>query len=382
MPRVKLLTTKSDLAPEHHALFDELAALRGRVSGPTSVVLYSPGLAGPWNGPSEFLHRGTVVEPALAELAMAATARERDCPFIWNAHAPLAHKAGVSEATLAAVRDNAPLDGLPQEQAAVVAYVRQLQRANRVDDAVFATLLQAHGAQWLVELTAFVGRYAALAGILNAFEVLPSPDADPLPVPAPHPLGPSGPARPPLPAPRVEPITRREQVPPEHQAVFDAVAEGRGTVRGPFSILMYSPVLCQRVLQVSDYLRFRGLVAPDPGELAIVATAREKDCPYVWAAHAPLARQAGVRPEAIDAVRDRSPLTAFAPHEAPVVDYVRQLLRTNRVEQALFDRLVAARGVPWLVELTALVGHYGFVAGILNAFEVAPAPNAEALPLG
>jgi len=38
-------------------------------------------------------------------------------------------------------------------------------------------------------------------------------------------------------------------------------------------------------------------------------------------------------------------------------------------------------GVPWLVELTALIGHYGIVSGILNAFEVAPAPDAEQLPL-
>jgi len=32
------------------------------------------------------------------------------------------------------------------------------------------------------------------------------------------------------------------------------------------------------------------------------------------------------------------------------------------------------------VELTCLLGHYGIVAAILNAFEVAPAPDAEPLP--
>ena len=49
--------------------------------------------------------------------------------------------------------------------------------------------------------------------------------------------------------------------------------------------------------------------------------------------------------------------------------------------QPLFDRLRDQHGVPWLVELTALIGHYGIVSGILNAFEVAPAPDAEPLPL-
>ena len=67
--------------------------------------------------------------------------------------------------------------------------------------------------------------------------------------------------------------------------------------------------------------------------------------------------------------------------ERDVVDYARQLLRSNRVAQPLFDRLQSQHGVPWLVELTCLIGHYGIVAGILNAFEVAPAPDAEPLAL-
>jgi hypothetical protein len=51
------------------------------------------------------------------------------------------------------------------------------------------------------------------------------------------------------------------------------------------------------------------------------------------------------------------------------------------VSQPLFDRLRDQHSVTWLVELTALVGHYGIVSGILNAFEVAPASDAEPLPL-
>ena len=37
-------------------------------------------------------------------------------------------------------------------------------------------------------------------------------------------------------------------------------------------------------------------------------------------------------------------------------------------------------GVPWVVELTGIIGHYGFVTGMLNAFEMMPAPDAEKLP--
>lgn len=380
MPRVKLLTAKEDVAPEHYALYDELAALRGRVSGPSSVVLHSPALSKPWNDQSEFLHSGTTVSVASSELAMSATARERDCPYIWNAHAPAARKAGVSEATLTAVRDNLPLDGLPRPEAAVVDFTRQLLRNNRVDHALFDLMLGAHDAKWIVELAGFVGRYSALAGILNAFEVLPGADAEPMPVPMPNRPA-QVPARAVEAAPRTTLITERDQVAEQHRSIFDAVAEGRGNVRGPFSVLMYSPVFCMRVIDVSNYLRFGGLVKPNPGELGIIAVAREKDCPYVWAAHAPAARNAGVREEAIAVVRDRGDLSALTREEADIVDYVRQLHRTHRVVQPLFDRLRDRYGVPWLVEYTALIGHYGMITAQLNTFEVAAPADREQLPL-
>jgi 4-carboxymuconolactone decarboxylase len=381
MARVKLIVDRDDVAPEHHALFDKLAALRGRISGPSTVVLHSPGLAGPWNEVSEFLHRESIVEAPHAELAVCATAREKDCGYVWNAHVPLARKAGVPAETIDTVRGRRPADGLGGPERAVVRYVQQLLRDNRVESGVFEELLKAHDVRWLVELTAWIGRYGALAGILNAFDVTPAAPVDVLPdVPAP--VATTTKVRAPLGAPRVTPVSRRDQVAEEHRLAFDAVAEGRGSVRGPFSILMHSPVLCRRHFDVSNYLRFTSPVKTATKELAIIATAREKDSPYIWAAHAPAARKAGVSDAAVAVVRDRRDLGTLGAADRDLVDYVRQLLRTNRIAQALFDRMQTQYGVTGLVDLTCLIGHYGIVAGILNAFEVAPASDAEALPLG
>jgi 4-carboxymuconolactone decarboxylase len=380
MARVKLIVNKEDVAAEHHVLFDKLAALRGRISGPSTVVLHSPGLAQPWNEISEYLHRESIVEPQHAELAVCATAREKDCGYVWNAHAPQARKAGLTAETIDTVRDRRPVDSLPGPERTVVLYVRQLLRDNRVESEVFDQLLKAHDPKWLVELTGWIGRYAALAGILNAFEVTPGAPVDALPAVA-RPVATSTKTRPPLAAPRITPIMRRDQVAEDQRSIFDAVAEGRGSVRGPFSILMHSPELCRRHLAVGTYLRFNSQVKPESRELAIIATAREKDCSYVWAAHAPAARKAGISDATVTAVRDRGDLMSLPSGERDTVDYVRQLSRTNRVAQPLFEGLKDKHGVTWLVELTALVGHYGIVSGILNAFEVAPAPDAEPLPL-
>src|SRR5256712_3645211 len=251
-----------------------------------------------------------MAEPEHAERAVGARAREKDGGHVWNAHVPQARKAGIAAEPIDAVRDRRPVDGFPGPERAVVLYVRQLLQDNRVESGVFDQLLKAHEPKWLVELTSWIGRYAALSGILNAFEVTPGAPVDALPA-VPRSAAASTKARPPLAVPRITPITRRDQVPEEHRSIFDAVAQGPRSVRGPFSILMYSPELCRRHLDVGTYLRFNSQVKPESRELAIIATAREKEWPYVWAAHAPAARKAGVSNAAVIAVRDRGDLASL-----------------------------------------------------------------------
>jgi len=381
MPRVALIQNREDVAPEHYAIFDELAALRGRISGPSSVVLHSPYLARPWNEISEYLHRDSIVEAQDAELAVAASARENDCPYIWAAHAPPARKAGVSDATITAVRDRGSLETLPASEAVIVRYVRQLLQDHRVDDGLFDALLQAHGPRWLVELTGWIGRYSALACILNTFEVEPGNENDPLPVdgakasatPRPAPRAPHA-------TPRLAPITSAAEVAEPDREVFEWVAKWSGRVPPSFGTLMYSPPLCKRVFDISDYFRVHSLVAARLRELAIIVTARESESPYVWGAHLPAARREGVSEAAIRAIRDRTAVAALAPDERDVIDFVRQVVVTHRVGDPLFERLREGYGVPWLVEMTALIGHYGVMSATANAFEIGPAAGAETLP--
>jgi 4-carboxymuconolactone decarboxylase len=294
---------------------------------------------------------------------------------------PTARKAGVSEATITTLRERRPLDGLPANETLVVQYVRQLMQANRVESDVFDALLAAHDPKWLVELTVWIGRYAALAGILNGFEVTAANPVEILPVDGKPTQGPSGGSvRAPSATPRVPPVTSPDQLAEADRPLFEALAArtGGGIAR-PF--MAYSPELAQRVFDVSDWLRTEIEIATSLRELAAVAVAREKDAPAGWAGRVGLARRNGASDAAIAAVRDRGTLDSLPPDERDVIDYVRQQLRTHHVTQELFDRLRDRYGVRWLVELTCLVGHYGLVNAILNAFEVAPPAGAEPLPL-
>ena len=90
--------------------------------------------------------------------------------------------------------------------------------------------------------------------------------------------------------------------------------------------------------------------------------------------------KAGVRREAIAAVRDHRAPAGLTEDEALVVAYVVQLLQHHRVDDATFAAMRDRFGVEGVVELTATVGYYGMLACVLNAFDVAPEAGADVLP--
>jgi 4-carboxymuconolactone decarboxylase len=180
--------------------------------------------------------------------------------------------------------------------------------------------------------------------------------------------------------PRVAPITGKSDVPAEHHAVVDAVVKVFGQVRGPYSVLLNSPRLAERVLNLGNFFRQESGVNPKDAELAILVAAREQQGAYVWAAHVGAARRAGVREEAIEAIRARSDPAKLPTEEREIVTYAEQLFAKKRVDQAAFDALKKRHGLAWLVELTAAACYYGFLSGIVSAFEVPPPPDGDPLP--
>jgi 4-carboxymuconolactone decarboxylase len=176
-------------------------------------------------------------------------------------------------------------------------------------------------------------------------------------------------------------ITQKADVPADRHAEFDAIVEVLHAVRGPFAILMQSPGLAQKVMEAGAHVRLKSTLKPIERELAIIAVAREKDAAYEWAAHVNTGRNAGLREEAIEAVRHRGDVSGLEPDELDIITFVRQLLRTNRVEQPVFDALLNRHGERWLVELAATVGQYQYISAINNTFDLQPAPEADQLPV-
>ena len=180
---------------------------------------------------------------------------------------------------------------------------------------------------------------------------------------------------------RIPLIEKKDDLPADHHAAWDLIAQSRGRVAGPFGVLLHSPEAAKRAAHLGAYLRFESALSGVHRELAILATARAMDCRYEWAAHVPLAKKAGVRAEAIAAIRDRRAPSGLAADEAQIVAYVSQLLRDHRVDEPTFAAMRERFGTQGLVELTTTAGYYAMIACALNAFDLAPEPGADLLPV-
>ena len=55
--------------------------------------------------------------------------------------------------------------------------------------------------------------------------------------------------------PRLSPVTGKADVPADQHAVVDQVVKVFGGVRGPFSMLLHSPKLAERVLGLVTFFR-------------------------------------------------------------------------------------------------------------------------------
>jgi hypothetical protein len=82
----------------------------------------------------------------------------------------------------------------------------------------------------------------------------------------------------------------------------------------------------------------------------------------------------------IDVLRAKSDPAGLPTDEREIVVYVRQLMRTNKVDQAAFDALAKRHGAQWMVEMTAAANYFAMLCGVVNAFEVEAPPGGDKLP--
>lgn len=174
---------------------------------------------------------------------------------------------------------------------------------------------------------------------------------------------------------RMPPIPDEAMTPAQQEAVAEFRAE-RGEPTGPWSVILRSPELLNRLRGVSDYLRFNSSLPPRLSEFVILLTAREWSQNYEWAAHHRLAMEGGLHADIAAAVADGRRPDSMAADEEALYDFCTALHRDGRVSDAVYARAVAEFGEQGVVDMVGLSGYYSLIAMVLNTARVPLAPNA------
>jgi 4-carboxymuconolactone decarboxylase len=186
-----------------------------------------------------------------------------------------------------------------------------------------------------------------------------------------------------------------ERFDPAQRALYDSIVNGRrsaaqgrsvsltnrdGSIVGPFGAYLRAPTVGACLSQLGEALRFDTSLPRNLLELAVITVARHWTAQFEWYAHSRFALEAGVSPEVVSAIAERRDPSFADPAEAHVHRFARVLLEEHRVDDETYREAVLRLGETQVVELTALIGYYGLVSGVLNAFEVPLPAGADPLP--
>jgi len=177
------------------------------------------------------------------------------------------------------------------------------------------------------------------------------------------------------------PLASRESVPEKQRDAFDVILKslGRNVPRsGPGSVILHIPHAHQRLMGFNKYIRSESSLPKKLQELAMIVTARENDCQYIWNAHAASAREAGVAAATVVALRERKELPRLADDETAVVRFAQEFFRTHRVSRGTFQLAMEQFGKQGAIELALFLGNYASLALLVNSFDVdLPADRKE-----
>ncbi len=161
---------------------DFLAARKVPVFGPFVPLLRSPQLMLNASNMGLYLRYNSVIPLKLSEFTILLTAREWSQQLEWHIHEPIALKAGLDPAIVAAVREGRRPDAMGEEETLVYAFSTELHRNKAVSDTTYGRVVAKFGEQGAIDLAGINGYYTLLAMTLNmARTALPNGAKPPLP---------------------------------------------------------------------------------------------------------------------------------------------------------------------------------------------------------
>lgn len=182
---------------------------------------------------------------------------------------------------------------------------------------------------------------------------------------------------------RFAPLTWSEMTLAQQQMTQSVLGGKRGSMQGPYNVLLRSPALGQLAQQFGVHTRFESSLPLRLNELAILMIARFWNSQFVWWAHRKMALDAGLDEGLIQAIALGQPPASLSEPLVSVHAFCHELIQTRQVSDATYAALSKQVGEQGVVDLMAAMSYYTLVSMCLNVDQY-PLPEGvlpELLPL-
>lgn len=168
---------RAEMDAEGQEIYDRIRRDRNadKVGFQFRTLLHSPKAAGFLTSMGAELRFRSALPERLKEFAITVVAREWNSDIEWTAHAALAAKAGVSAASIEAIRTGKAPATLTGEEQVITRFVHQLLRDKNVTDEVYAAAQKLLGTRGMVDLTLTCSYYTAI----NMAQIALKPEMEP-----------------------------------------------------------------------------------------------------------------------------------------------------------------------------------------------------------
>jgi len=166
--RMPPIPTEKMTDAQKKAVADYKALRNTELTGPPwTVLLRVPDLVVPSLQLRLHNQQNSALSPKLTEMAILIAARHLTNSYEFNAHHPLAVKAGLSADVIAAIADGRRPDHMAEDEAILHDFCMELLQNKGVSDGTYARALAKFGEAGVVEAAGLEGYYTFLAMVMN-----------------------------------------------------------------------------------------------------------------------------------------------------------------------------------------------------------------------
>ena len=165
----------------------ELAAgPRGAFRGPFVPLVRSPELMSRLQRVGEYLRYNNSLPQKLVEMTVLMTARRWTQQYEWNAHYPLALKAGLKKEVADAIAEGRHPAGMAEDEEIAYDFTTELNQNGSVSDPTYARAVSTFKEQGVIDLIAVNGYYSLLGMVMGVARTPLSPGDTPMLKPFPR----------------------------------------------------------------------------------------------------------------------------------------------------------------------------------------------------